>query len=270
MLIELTALQFAKVGGLFDNQVHYVPVLAIIEGRYPGRVFVDDPEHPHLAVVWALGRWAYIQGDHGHGELQSALYHLISNCIIPDWRNMNVHWFELYAPNSADWLDTLDICLRAFGASRHFETTYTWDEDEFRQSRIGFSLPPDLTLAICELPILSEKIASAPGVAPHYRALTAVACEARVDGLPVSICKSNGFAAGGKFMIDVVTPDERLRGRGYATAAGEGLLDYCITRGLEPLWETTESNVSSQRLARRLGFVAAETYPVYAINFERM
>jgi RimJ/RimL family protein N-acetyltransferase len=68
-------------------------------------------------------------------------------------------------------------------------------------------------------------------------------------------------------MIDVVTPDSKHRGKGYATAAAVGLLDHCLQEKLEPLWETTEDNLASQRLAGKLGFVEHQRYPVYAIEF---
>jgi RimJ/RimL family protein N-acetyltransferase len=68
-------------------------------------------------------------------------------------------------------------------------------------------------------------------------------------------------------MIDVVTYQKDDRGKGLATAATVALLDYCLERKLVPLWETTEDNVASQRLAEKLGFIKHETYPVYAIEF---
>ena len=68
-------------------------------------------------------------------------------------------------------------------------------------------------------------------------------------------------------MIDVITFDKLERGKGYAIAASVGLLDYCLGKALHPLWETTEDNTASRRLAEKLGFVEKETYPVYAIEF---
>ena len=68
-------------------------------------------------------------------------------------------------------------------------------------------------------------------------------------------------------MIDVDTFDKSDRDKGYATAAGVALLDHCLESGLNPLWETTEDNIASQRLAEKLGFIKNEKYPVYAIEF---
>ncbi|MCB2229802.1 GNAT family N-acetyltransferase [bacterium] len=259
--------QFEVVRNLFRDRPQYLPALTVIENRYPGRVFADDATHPKRAVVWALGRWAYIEGDLVRDDMNSALQDLIGNIIVPDSCDMGINWFELYAPDSRDWMDLLDASLRVFDASRHFETTYAWNVERYKHFRAGYSIPHDLKLETRNAPILSEKIAAAPATASHFRSFTAISCEAIADGQPVSICGSNGFSLGSRFMIDVVTPDANLRGRGFATAAGVGLLDYCIEEGLDPLWETTETNVPSQRLAARLGFVAAESYPVYGITF---
>ncbi len=83
----------------------------------------------------------------------------------------------------------------------------------------------------------------------------------------IAQCRSNGFAVGDEFMIDIVTLDPNDRGRGFATAAAVGMLDYCFNKDLIPLWETTEDNAASRRLAEKLGFIEHETYPVHAIEF---
>ena len=55
--------------------------------------------------------------------------------------------------------------------------------------------------------------------------------------------------------------------RGVATLVGTELIEYSLKNNLFPFWETTEENVTSQRLAKRLGFKQIERYSVYAIEF---
>jgi len=47
---------------------------------------------------------------------------------------------------------------------------------------------------------------------------------------------------------------------GLATAVGARLVAYCLEQGLEPDWETDASNLPSQRLAQRLGYVPESRY----------
>jgi RimJ/RimL family protein N-acetyltransferase len=91
-----------------------------------------------------------------------------------------------------------------------------------------------------------------------------------IDGKRVvAVCNSFGFEAGSEFMVEVETHREEDRGKGYATLVATALIDHALERGLSPLWETTEDNIPSQRLARRLGFVQVESYPVYGMRIPR-
>ena len=102
------------------------------------------------------------------------------------------------------------------------------------------------------------------------RAAEQIMDELRDGDRVMSICRSNGLAAGRQFMVDVETPDPEARGKGYALLTATALVDHAIEAGLEPLWETTEFNTPSRRLARRLSFTAGEPYPVYAIQVNRV
>ena len=71
-------------------------------------------------------------------------------------------------------------------------------------------------------------------------------------------------------MIDIETFQEKERCKGYATAVGKALIDYCLEKRYIPLWETTLDNIPSQKVAKKLGFVENESYPVYAIEFKHI
>ena len=267
MFVEMEIADLGIVRSLFRGHKQYIPVHAVLQGNFPGRVFVDDTQHPAVAVVWALSRWAYIEGNYEHEQVLRLLPDLISRVIIPDSQRMNVNWFELYAPNTQAWVRVLDECFHTFDSGRHYENVYVWDEPTYDRFRAEYSFSDAIIPELSEVPILPERMRTSPFISATFRSCTAVGCTVRVDDVAVALCRSNGLAAGDEFMIDVVTFDKNSRGKGYATAASVGLLDYCREKKLTPLWETTEQNVASQRLAHKLGFVENETYPVYAIRF---
>lgn len=266
MFKEIGLSDFEKVRRLFQGHKQYIPVLAIIDGRFPGRIFVDKSQYPEVAIAWAISRWAYIEGNHDWNELAFSLSDLIREIIIPDSLGMNIKWFELYAPNSGEWKGKLDKWLKDFNCKRHYETAYIWDKPAYDRFRTEYSIPVEVALEISDHPILPEHISKTPFVSDSLKSQTAIGCKATVNGKTVAYCRSNGLASDNEFMIDIATSDRSLRGKGYATAAAVGLLDYCFDKRLAPLWETTEDNAASRRLAQKLGFIEAETYPVYRLD----
>lgn len=62
-MIELPYDSFSAVAHLFTPKKQLIPAIAVIRGNYPGRVFVDHLQRPHVAVVWATGRWMYLLGE---------------------------------------------------------------------------------------------------------------------------------------------------------------------------------------------------------------
>jgi RimJ/RimL family protein N-acetyltransferase len=89
-----------------------------------------------------------------------------------------------------------------------------------------------------------------------------------------SDCLSSGFSYGvefdGKFvsvtdaptmpyMADTVqeigiNTHPKFYGKGYASVACLAMIEALLSRGLCPMWSTTADNLSSQALAKRVGF----------------
>jgi hypothetical protein len=267
MIHELATGDFRRVEELFQGRPQYLPVLSVIHGHYPGRVFVDDEGRPRTALVWTLGRWAYIEGDAINSRFVRSLSDFMRKVIIPESRQLKMNWFEMYVPNSADWMQTIEEHLCGLDISKHFESVFLWNELFYRRFRSDYVFPQEVSTGKAETPILSEKARAVGSVGNEYKMRTAIGFKVSVDGSPVAQCRSNGFAFGSQFMIDVVTFDPGQRGKGYATAASVALLDHCCKKRTIPVWETTEDNLASRRLAEKLGFAESESYPVYAIEF---
>jgi RimJ/RimL family protein N-acetyltransferase len=58
---------------------------------------------------------------------------------------------------------------------------------------------------------------------------------------------------------------EKYRGRGFAYHACAALIEYCIRKGLMPVWSCRYENTASYRLAQRLGFVPTLYLPYYRL-----
>jgi hypothetical protein len=59
---------------------------------------------------------------------------------------------------------------------------------------------------------------------------------------------------------------ERYRGSGFAELACCRLIDYCLERGLIPVWSCRFENTASYKLARKLGFEPTRMIPFYRLS----
>jgi RimJ/RimL family protein N-acetyltransferase len=267
MINELEPSDFSKVAYLFRERKEYQPVFAIIDGEFPGRIFADQKENPSVALVWAISRWAYIDGNPSATSFIEAFPALIRNVIIPCSLQMKMNWFELYTSDSPKWAATIEKSLGEYKPSKHYETVFTFDKQRYLTSKRPFTLPEGSWIGKKEFPILPPVARDASFVEEKFKTKTSFGFALVKEGKNVSVCRSNGFVFGREFMIDVYTTDKNERGKGHATAVGSVLIDFCLENGYIPLWETTQYNIPSQKLAHRLGFVESESYPVYAIEF---
>jgi GNAT superfamily N-acetyltransferase len=267
MIYELEPSDLSKVAHIFRGHKQYVPVFAVIEGNFPGRIFVDDKDSPNTALVWAISRWAYIDGDALNRPFVDFLAALVRDVIIPDSRRIRMNWFELYAADSPVWAAAIERSLGEYKPDKHYEIVYTLDKQKYLKLRKDPKLPEGMRIEKVELPILPNTALDAPFVRAEFEARTSFGFQLKRDNKVISVCCSNGLISGKEFMVDVQTFDKDERSKGYGTATGIALLDFCLEKGYDPLWETTLDNIPSQKLARRLGFVESESYPVYAIEF---
>jgi len=267
MFKELSAQDFHKVGHLFGPQKQYTPVHAIINGNYPGRVFVDNTSSPKTAVVWSFSRWAYIEGDYNNPQFKLSIINFIKNIIIPDSGKLDINWFELYANNLPVAISILSDALSNFNCTFHYESTYELNKSKYRSFRSNYQYPEGLITEKIDMPLISSKFKESPFVSDQFKSQFTVAFALKSGDKILSQCISNGFVKDNDFMVGVDTFDQGNRCKGYATAVSVSLLDYCLENDLNPLWETTEDNIASQRLAEKLGYVKGEIYPVYGIEF---
>lgn len=74
----------------------------------------------------------------------------------------------------------------------------------------------------------------------------------------------SAFIFEGKLEIGIETV-KAFRGRGLAFHTCSKLIDYCITKGLEPVWACRLDNTESYKLAKKLGFEPSIEIPYYRL-----
>ena len=270
-MIELEREQYSAVFDFFKEKLHHLPALSVLLENYPGRVFADHMEAPTLAVVWATGRWMYAAGDISRGNNRLKLMNFLQTVVVPDCRQRQEKWFEIYTEDSDSWTELLKLEIAGLSVDRHMESVYEFNGEQFcrlKNRLAAIPLEGDLSVTYEEFPVLA--------LPEHYRSaregrfirLTATGAVVKVRDKVVSICKNNGFSVNNRYFIDVDTHAESERGKGYATLAAASLISHYFDQGMLPLWETTHENIASHKLALRLGFEPVESYPVFAFAME--
>ncbi len=84
---------------------------------------------------------------------------------------------------------------------------------------------------------------------------------ASVDALPVAFCYA-GYETERFWDLSIDTL-EAYRGRGFARACCEFLIEHMARHGKEPVWGALERNAASRALAARLGFAPVDELTVF-------
>jgi RimJ/RimL family protein N-acetyltransferase len=254
---------------LFGVCKQYVPVFAVLDSNFPGKVYVDSIDAPTTAIVLALTRWAYIDGDIHNTNFLNALPDFIQDVVTPLYRQLDMNWFELYAPQNECWIPALDDTLAPLSTEMHWESTYVLDSSAYQQLRQEPALPHGIHLRNIDLPIIQVPAMASQLIPSSLLEKKAVGYELVQGDRVIAVCRSNGLQAEREFMVDVRTFRRKDRRRGYARLTATALIDHALKEDVSPLWETMEDNIASRRLAESLGYVKAESYPVYAMQLDR-
>lgn len=266
---ELNYEEYEILESLFNQKKQHIPALSVLRGSYPGRVFTDATERPTLAIVWATGRWMYAAGDINPEQNKEAVKLFLQDVVLPDCKAQNRSWFEIYTDDSREW-ETLFLGgmdkLNKWNVDKHLESVYVFHPEQFnrRQQYAKPDITSNLRIELSEYPILPDAYHHLPYVHTKFAEQRTCGAAVKLGERTLSICKNNGFTAGREYFIDVDTFEAAERNKGYAEQAATALIDYYLTRGMIPLWETTHDNHPSHRLACKLGFAPVEQYPVFS------
>lgn len=81
MLIELEPDQFKRAHPLFQGFDYSLSVQAAIEGNNPGRIFVDNIEHPRTGFALTVEGYL-LAGDDSNPEINAALHRFLKEKIF--------------------------------------------------------------------------------------------------------------------------------------------------------------------------------------------
>ncbi|OAB38353.1 GNAT family N-acetyltransferase [Paenibacillus glacialis] len=268
-MLELHFDKFTIVEPFFSNKKNYIPALSVIHGNYPGRVFVDNEQKPNIAIVWAIGRWMYLEGSLTSEKNKLDVSSFLQNIVIPDCRERKTNWFEIYTSDDEQWDALFLEETQYLKVNKHYESVYTLNLNKFNQVKKSIaSVEDEIEINIMNFDILPESLHHCSYISDEFKTKKSLGVEIKKENQVITICKNNGFIFRNEYFIDVDTFVKKERGKGHATIAAIQLIDLLLESKMYPLWETMHENIPSHKLALRLGFEVNENYPVYAFITE--
>ena len=261
-----------RSGMIFTRDCQFPEALAVIDGNNPGWVFVDNPNAPRVALVWAQGiDGFYLVGDASSAVFRDELDFHIDQVLKPRLYNLGVAWFELCGED--DWGSVIKNALGKRGHKCNQQWVYIMklaEQETLTQPEVadGYRLlrvDPHLliNLSFSNSQFLSSKLTHFWGSVDAF--LNTGLGYVLVDGDEiVSLCYS-GFVAGNIHAIDIETEQSQRRKR-YAEAVARAFLGECIKKHLQPHWDCMAENTASLRLAEKPGFTQSHGYTLYSFR----
>ena len=264
MIIELESDSFPSVLPLYREMGICFPlILAVIQKKQRGQVFVDKQENPSSAIVITNFGFMSFFGMEQNEVFNFGLAELFASrdAIRPTY----LLW---YSPPTY-WQERLNVLVPS-SARRRERVRFEFREDRADFLKEAARCPADFELRNLDTDLIpkTEKFGiridsrfwrSAADFLEHGLGVCLVK-DNEVVSLCYSACVVDGLAE-----IDTITQEEH-RSRGLGTLVAQQFIRECMRRGITPTWDSFVSNTASMRLAKRLGFIEFRTYSFYSFN----
>lgn len=246
------------------------PQLALVissvgEGNTPNRIWVDDPDTPRSALVWDTTHCLYFMGD-VCGPFREELERTLADEIIPTAARKKIYIFKVhYTPH---WEETLPEIFVSFKKRKRQLYAYTAPSVEIKSLPEGFERRK-INKEFLESPI-KNKLDLVEEIELCWKSVADFLdngwgfCITHNDEI---VCRCTAeYVSQGKCGIGIETGEE-YKQLGCATAAASALVDYCLSRGITPHWDSWEDNIPSIKTAQKVGFAKVADFSVYFGSF---
>ena len=271
MIYEIDYCDYYKVSYLIEDVENFPEVHAIIDNNNPGKIYVDDKHKPRSALVWNQGiQGFYFIGDDNNDNFLKYINEHIKDKIINELIDKEINWFEISGVN-IKWEPRIEELFKERGVKYGYQLVYGLNKNRFtyeahlinefdirKVNKGTFEAEiRNLDFVISELELFWGTIDNFLDNGICYYAIE--------DNKIVSICYS-GFKAGKTQTIGIETLEEYKR-RGYAYALASKYIEDCYRQDIIPYWDCSEDNISSKKLAEKLGFERRDQYRCYWFDF---
>ena len=260
-MIELQPGEFSRAVPLLAGIQQKVLPHAICQGHCPGRIFVDAPGKPRLALVWSGLGYYLLAGDPALPHDLDETGRVLREIFVPDSQAGGENSFIL-VPAQEGWSQHLPVLLPGREVIEIYRRPFRLDMEAYKalppwQERI----PPSFELVQMDS-VLVEQTGLPPGWASTAAFLAHGLGVVLLSGREIASTCTSVFASDEYMEMDIHTTEAyRRRGLGALTAAA--FMEICLQRGKLPNWECFWENEASTALAEKLGYQAEPDYAVY-------
>ncbi|MBL8131030.1 MAG: GNAT family N-acetyltransferase, partial [Anaerolineae bacterium] len=266
MITELDPAEFHKVRPLFEPLMAYQMFCAgVLDNRYSGRVFVDDPLHPRSGFVVKEGVWWFLAGDVRNNAFNQALNTALFNRTATAERT----WGGMLVAHPVEWSAAIPVIF-----APHVPITTQRLHCTCRRLQIDWSaqIPEGYEVRFVD-PSLIEDGIEVHGAAADVLALRRDAPEP--DRKAVGFIAVHNRRIVASSVIDCIVGrggdiglftdwEHRRRNLAFLTAAA--CIEYALSHGLEVVhWDCESFNIGSIRTAEKLGLQMSHRHTMYTL-----
>ena len=272
MIFEVEEGEFGKAAQIFEGLNYNLQIAATIEGKFPGRIYVDDVGNPETTLLWDTASKLFLAGCDENYDFNGALARLISEKVSAEARERGIRGFVLhYHPDA--WESRLSGILEKASAKRCLRRHYVSDKNVLRGS---LEEPSNLSIArVDERLLLNGGLNNVEKMIKEIQLMWGSREKFLAEGFgfcalhedTVACWCLSEFNHGHRCEVGIETI-EGYRNRGIATLTASAFLEHCNRKDLTLGWHCWEDNLPSIALAERLGLKMERSYPVYAGRFE--
>jgi RimJ/RimL family protein N-acetyltransferase len=270
MLHELAPREFQRAGPLFRGFDYSLSIHAAMEGNNPGRIFVNDPDHPRTALALTVEGYL-LAGDHCSPQTNDALARLFRERILTGEVYVNGDHSISLAVHPDGWEARLPALIPTHEIEKldrfHYlcrQVTFDW----------AAHVPAGYTVRRLDRALLDDPRIHFPHAVRDWIDIEAVwwtvdkmlakAVSTVVlhDNQVVAWCTPD-CVAGDRIDVGIITHPAHRR-RGLAAVAVGATVDHCLRHGFGAVgWHCNADNVGSWKTAEVVGFERNREYAYY-------
>ncbi len=129
-MFELAETDFCKINALIADMPQKVLPAAVAQGINPGRVFVDDPTHPTLALIWTPVGYYFIAGDPVEPHDLMDIRNTLLETFVPASQAGGENSYILI-PSESGWKPHLDELLKDKGVFEIYRRPFVFNSAKF-------------------------------------------------------------------------------------------------------------------------------------------
>ena len=254
---------YSSVSSLFEEMITYhLAVPGVLAGILPGRIYVDDPSCPTVAILIPSNQYRVYLGGEPSAHLLAEVIHLLFKPSLAQ-----SYWFMVHYPSNA-WKPTIEHVLQGLGTSpslRHFyrlressEPVTSPLKDTIVLAQISQTLVEDARLLNRDL-LIDEIHSESPSLEYFFRSNFGFCA---LDGQKlIGWCLAE-YHYQGRYELGIETIQAYQR-QGIATYVASAVIKQVFAEGATEIgWHCWASNIASIATALKLGFQKELDYPV--------